>query len=61
MAWELHKKKNKELYNVYSTVIDDYLYNWNKKEIIATHVYSRYYQDASRKAKEFMQEIDEEV
>ena len=61
MSLELHKKKNKELYNVYSTVINDYLYKWNKKEIIATHVYSRYYQDARRKALEFMQGIYKEV
>ena len=61
MAWKLHKKKDKELYNVYSTVTDGYLYKWSKKNIIATHIYSRYYQDARRKAKEFMQEIDKEI
>ena len=61
MAWKLHQKKDKELYNVYSTVTDGYLYKWSKKNIIATHIYSRYYQDARRKAKEFMQEIDKEI
>ena len=61
MAWELHKKKDKELYNVYSTVTDGYLYKWSKKNIIATHIYSRYYQDARGKAKEFMQEVDKEI
>lgn len=61
MAWELHKKKNKELYNVYSTVIDGYVYRWSKKDIIATHVYSKYQQDARRKAREFMQEVDKEI
>ena len=61
MSLELHKKKNKELYNVYSTVAEDYLYKWSKKDIIATHIYSKYYQEASRKAREFMQEVDEEI
>ena len=61
MAWELHKKKNKELYNVYSTVIDGYMYRWSKKDIIATHVYSKQQQDARRKAREFMQEVDKEI
>lgn len=61
MGLLLHKKKNKELYNVYSTVIDDYLYKWSDKKVIATHVYSRYQKEARGKTKRFMQEVDEEV
>ena len=41
--------------------VDDYLYKWSDKKVIATHVYSRYQKDAREKAKRFMQEIDEEV
>lgn len=61
MSHFLHKKKDKELYNVYSTVVDDYLYKWSDKKTIATHIYSKYQQEARRKAKEFMNNIDEEV
>lgn len=61
MGLLLHKKKDKELYNVYSTIIDDYLYKWSDKKVIAAHVYSRFQKEAREKAKSFMQEIDEEV
>lgn len=61
MGLLLHKKKDKELYNVYSTVIEDYLYIWSDKKTIAIHIYSKFQKDAREKAMEFMQEIDEEV
>lgn len=34
MARQLHKKKDKELYAIYSTVIDDYLTEFLPKEKI---------------------------
>ena len=61
MGLLLHKKKNKELYNVYSTVIDDYLYKWSDKKVIATHVYSIYQKEAREKAKRFMKILDKEI
>lgn len=61
MGLLLHKKKNKELYNIYSTIIDDYLDKWSNKKTIETHIYSIYQKEAREKAKRFMQEVDEEV
>ena len=61
MAWELHKKKDKDLYNVYSDTSDQYLYKWSKKDIIATHVYHKYYQAAREKAQDFIKEVNKEI
>lgn len=61
MSWELHKKKNKKLYAVYSTVIDDYITEFDSKDNIEEFVINNYEGKAYMKAKEFMSEVDEEV
>ena len=61
MGLQLHKKKDKDLYNVYSTISKEYLYKWSNKNIIATHIYSRFQQSAREKAKNFMNTVDKEV
>ena len=61
MGLQLHKKKDKDLYNVYSTVSKEYLYKWSTKNIIATHIYSKFQQSAREKAKDFMNTVDKEV
>ena len=61
MARELHKKKNKELYAIYSTVIDDYVTEF----IPLNELREIWLQDLIEKAKEkvdrWLKEVDKEV
>ena len=61
MARELHKKKNKELYAIYSTVIDDYITEF----IPLNELREIWLQDLIKKEKEkldmWLKEVDKEV
>lgn len=61
MARELHKKKNKELYAIYSTVVDDYITEF----IPLNELREIWLQDLIEKAKEkldmWLKEVDKEV
>ena len=61
MARELHKKKNKELYAIYSTVIDDYVTEF----IPLNELREIWLQDLIEEAKEkldmWLKEVDKEV
>jgi len=61
MSWELHKKKDKKLYAIYSTVIDDYITEFEDKEDIEDFLIKTYTGKAYIKAKEFMKEVNKEV
>ena len=61
MARELHKKKNKELYAIYSTVIDDYVTEF----IPLIELREIWLQDLIEESKEkldrWLKEVDKEV
>ncbi len=61
MARELHKKKNKELYAIYSTVVDDYITSF----IPLNELREIWLQDLIKEAKEkldrWLKEVDKEV
>ena len=61
MARELHKKKNKELYAIYSTIVDDYITEF----IPLNELREIWLQDLIEEAKEkldmWLKEVDKEV
>lgn len=61
MARELHKKKNKELYAIYSTIVDDYITEF----IPLIELREIWLQDLIEEAKEkldrWLKEVDKEV
>lgn len=34
MSWQLYRRKKDDKYRIYSTVVDDYLTNWEEREVI---------------------------
>lgn len=55
MAWMLIKQKDKELYNVWSTVTDRYLfYDFDAKEVIHKKMEKKFIEEALRKLNRFM-------
>lgn len=61
MARLLHKKKNEELYAIYSTIIDDYVTEFLPKERIKEIWLNDLIEKDRKKVEEYMNEIDEEV
>lgn len=60
MARQLHKIKNKDLYALYSTIVDDYVTKWlPKKEIKEIWLREMVAQDEI-KINNYMEEVDEE-
>ena len=61
MARELHKKKNKELYAIYSTIVDDYITEF----IPLIELREIWLQDLIEESKEkldrWLKEVDKEV
>ena len=57
MARELHKKKNKELYAIYSTIIEDYITLEEIRELWLEDLV----EDAKRKLDVWLNNIDKEV
>lgn len=61
MGRQLHKKKNKELYALYSTIVDDYVTDFLPKEEIKNIWLNNLIEDAKEKVDRWMEQIDEEV
>lgn len=61
MARELHKKKNEELYAIYSTIVEDYITKFLSKEEIAKIWLNDLIEEAKEKVEKYMKDIDKEV
>lgn len=61
MARQLHKKKNQELYAIYSTIIDDYITEFLPKEEIKKIWLNDLIEQTKEKVEEYMNDVDEEV
>lgn len=61
MARELHKKKDKELYAIYSTVVEDYITDFIPLEEIRELWLEDLVEDAKRKLDVWLNNIDKEV
>lgn len=61
MARELHKKKNKELYAIYSTVVDDYITEFIPLNELREIWLQDLIEEAKEKLDRWLKEVDEEV
>lgn len=61
MARELHKKKNKELYAIYSTVSEDYITDFLPLDKIRKVWLEDLIEDANRKLDVWLKEVVKEV
>lgn len=61
MARELHKRKSDNKYNIWSTVIDDYIYEWNTKEKLREKLMADAIRDAEYKVDRLLYVHDREV
>lgn len=61
MARLLHKKKGKNLYAIYSTIVDDYITEFLPKDQIKAIWLNDLVEEAKKKIDKYMEEIDEEV
>ena len=61
MARELHKKKNKELYAIYSTTIEDYITDFITLENVRKIWLEDLIEDAKRKLDVWLKEVVKEV
>ena len=61
MSRELHKKKGKELYALYSTVTESYLTHWESKENIRKIWLNDYIKEAEKEVDKHMEKPDKEV
>lgn len=62
MARELHKKKNKELYALYSTIIENYITDFLPKEQIKEIWLQNLIKEAKEKVDRWLEEeVDKEV
>lgn len=61
MARELHKKKDKELYAIYSTVVEDYITDFILLEDIRKFWLEDLIVEANQKLDKWLKEVDKEV
>lgn len=61
MARLLHKKKGKELYAIYSTIIDDYITEFVPIENIKRIWLADLILESIEKVEKYVQEVDKEV
>lgn len=61
MGRQLHKKKDKELYALYSTVVDDYVTGFLPKEEIKKIWLNDFVEHAKEKVDKYMEQVDKEV
>lgn len=61
MARELHKKKNKELYAIYSTVSEDYITDFLPLDKIRKMWLEDLIEDAKRKLDAWLKDVNKEV
>lgn len=58
---ELHHRKKDNQYNVWSTIIDDYVFEWDDKEFIERQWLTDMILDDMSNIKEYMKHISKEV
>lgn len=61
MSRALHHRKKDNQYNVWSTIIDDYVYDWDDKDFIERQWLTDMILDDMSKIKEYMKHISKEV
>lgn len=61
MGRQLHKKKDKELYALYSTIVDDYVTEFLSKEEIKKIWLNDFIKDVKEKVDKYMEQVDKEV
>lgn len=61
MARELHKKKGKELYAIYSTTIEDYVTDFITLENVRKIWLADLIVEANQKLDKWLKEVDKEV
>ncbi len=61
MARELHKKKNKELYAIYSTVSEDYITDFLPLDKIRKMWLEDLIEDVKRKLDAWLKDVNKEV
>ena len=61
MARELHKKKNKELYAIYSTIVDDYITEFIPLNELREIWLQDLIEEAKGKLDRWLKEVDKEV
>lgn len=61
MARELHRLRDKELYAIYSTIVDNYITDFLPKEQIKDIWLNDLIEDAKEKVERYMNEVDEVV
>lgn len=61
MSRELHKKKNKELYAIYSTVVDDYITEFIPLNELREIWLQDLIEEAKEKLDRWLKEVDKEV
>ena len=61
MARELYKKKDKELYAIYSTVVDDYIIDFIPLKQLREIWLNDLIEEANRKLDEWLKTVDKEV
>lgn len=61
MARELHKRKSDHKYNIWSTVVDDYIFEWSTKEQLRVKLMADAIRDAKDKVDRLLWMHDREV
>ena len=61
MARELHHRKKDNKYALWSTIIDEYVTEWEDKESIRKYWYLERFESAMQEVDKWMEEIDKEV
>lgn len=61
MSRQLHKLRDKELYAIYSTIVDDYITDFLPKEQIKEIWLNDLIENAKEKVENYMNEVDEVV
>lgn len=61
MSRQLHKLRKKELYAIYSTIVDDYITEFLPKEQIKEIWLNDLIANAKKKVEEYMNEVDDIV
>lgn len=61
MSRELHHRKSDNKYALWSTIIDDYITEWEEKEVIRQKWYDDKIDEVKKQVDVWMEEIDKEV
>lgn len=61
MARQLHYRKKDDKYALWSTIVDDYITDWEDKETIRNIWYEYKIDETKKQVDAWMEEIDKEV